>query len=96
MPRRTLTWPCRSSPTIAGLLYNVGQCHERQGNVKKAEEFYRQCLTKVPEHIEGQQALAMLLVKQGRKTEAKEVVHTWLASQPKVADAYAQDGRAAA
>src|SRR5688572_26658319 len=29
---------------------------------------------------------------QGRKTEAKEATHLWLASNPKLADAYAQDG----
>jgi tetratricopeptide (TPR) repeat protein len=79
-------------PEDPGLVYNVGQCYERQGNAKKAEECYRLCLKKDENHVEGQVALTSLLMKQGRKTEAKEVVHTWLASQPKEAGAYAQDG----
>jgi tetratricopeptide (TPR) repeat protein len=79
-------------PGDAGLIYNVGQCYEHQGNVQKAEETYRLCLKQDANHVEGQSALIKLLMKQGRKTEAKEVVHTWLVSQPKLAAAYAHDG----
>jgi tetratricopeptide (TPR) repeat protein len=79
-------------PGDAGLIYNVGQCYEHQGNVAKAEETYRLCLKQDANHVEGQSALIKLLMKQGRKTEAKDVVHTWLVSQPKLAAAYAHDG----
>lgn len=90
--RESFEFALSLKPDDAGLLYNVGQCFERQGNVKKAEECYRLCLQKEESHIEGQQALTKLLLTQGRKTEAKDAVQTWLAAQPKVAEAYAQDG----
>ncbi len=79
-------------PGDPGLTYNVGQCYEHQGNAKKAEESYKLCLNKDPNHLQGQSALIKLLVNQGRTSEAKDVVQTWLVSQPKLADAFAHDG----
>jgi Flp pilus assembly protein TadD len=78
-------------PEDPGLAYNLGQCYDRLGDVKKAEETYHVCLDKDPNHAEGRHALARLLMLQGRRSEAEQTIQTWLVAQPKVADAYAAD-----
>src|SRR5262249_33060608 len=54
-------------------------------------EAYRLCLDKDPNHAGGRQALARLLMFQGRRSEAEQTIQTWLVAQPKAADAYAAD-----
>ena len=76
----------------AGLLYNLGECYDRMGDAAKAERYYQQCLRLEPNHPACRHALAVLLVRTGRRPEAETMVATWLASQPKLAAAYAEDG----
>lgn len=79
-------------PGDASLLYNAGQCHERAGNAAKAEQYYNACLQKAPNHPACRNGLAALMVRQGRRDEAVRMVEGWLASQPRLAAAYAADG----
>jgi tetratricopeptide (TPR) repeat protein len=79
-------------PEDPGLLYNIGECHDRLGNAPKAEQCYRQCLQQSPNLAECRHALVVLLVRSGRQPEAVQVVHAWLASEPKLAAAYVEDG----
>lgn len=79
-------------PDDAGLLYNIGQCHDRLGDYAKAEHFYRQCLQHAPNHAESRYALAVTLYRTGRRTEANQMIQDWLTQQPELADPYALDG----
>src|SRR5436309_1962184 len=53
-------------PGDPGLLYNVGQCYDRQGGGSQAERYYGDCLKQTPEHPACRHALASLLVREGR------------------------------
>jgi tetratricopeptide (TPR) repeat protein len=79
-------------PDDSALLYNVGECHDRLGNTAKAEQCYRQCLQQAPNLAECRHALVVLLVRTGRRPDAVQLVQGWLASAPKLAAAYVEDG----
>jgi tetratricopeptide (TPR) repeat protein len=79
-------------PGDAGLLYNAAQCYDRTGNPARAEQYYNACLQRAPNHAGGRNALATLMVRQGRRDEAVTMIEGWLAGQPKLAAAYAADG----
>jgi tetratricopeptide (TPR) repeat protein len=79
-------------PGDATLLYNAGQCYDQASNSAKAESYYNACLQKSPNHAGCRNALAALMLRQGRRDEATQMVEAWLASQPKLAAAHAADG----
>ena len=79
-------------PEDPALLYNIGECHDRLGNTAKAEQCYRQCLQQAPNLAECRHALVVLLVRTGRRPDAVQLVQGWLASAPKLAAAYVEDG----
>jgi Tfp pilus assembly protein PilF len=79
-------------PGDAALLYNAGQCYDRAGDAARAESYYKACLQKAPNHAACRNALAGLMVRHGRRDDAVNMVEGWLASQPKLAAAYAADG----
>src|SRR5262249_35672747 len=58
-------------PGEANLLYNVGQCYDRQGAPAKAQEFYQLCLQRAENHAACRHALAVLLLRTGRRGEAE-------------------------
>jgi tetratricopeptide (TPR) repeat protein len=80
------------TPGDAQLLYNAGQCYDRAGNAAKAEQYYDACLQRSPNHAGGRNSFATLLLHQGRRDEAVKLIEGWLASQPRLAAAYAADG----
>jgi tetratricopeptide (TPR) repeat protein len=75
-----------------GLFYALGECCDRLGDTTKAEQYYHQCLERAPNHADCRHALASLLMRVGRKDEATGQVEAWLAREPRLAAAYAQDG----
>jgi Tfp pilus assembly protein PilF len=79
-------------PGDAGLLYNIGECYDRQNVPAQAEKFYNDCLQQDPNHAPCRHALAALLVRQGRSADAARMIDAWLAREPKRADPYALDG----
>jgi tetratricopeptide (TPR) repeat protein len=79
-------------PGDPNLLYDVGQCYDRLGKAAPAEQRYTQCLAREPGHAECRHALAELLLRQGRRSEAVGMVEDWLRRQPELAAAYAEDG----
>jgi Flp pilus assembly protein TadD len=79
-------------PTDPGLLYNIGQCCDRLEDTAKAERYYGQCLLQAPNHVECRHALASMLVRVGRKDDAARLIEGWLAREPRLAAAYAEDG----
>src|SRR6266404_1655979 len=79
-------------PNDPGLLYNVGECYDRLGDPAKAERSYNECLVQTPNHTDCRHALASMLVRVGRKEDATRLVEDWLAREPRLAAAYAEDG----
>jgi tetratricopeptide (TPR) repeat protein len=79
-------------PEDPALLYNVGQCYDRLGDMAKAERYYGQCILRAPNHVECRHALASMLVRVGRKDDAARLIEDWLAREPRLAAAYAEDG----
>lgn len=79
-------------PNNFTLLYNLGQCYDRLGQVDQAEQIYRRCLQQDANHADCRHALAVLLVQHGRLGEAQDMVQDWLTRQPTLSAAYAEDG----
>ena len=65
-------------PGDPDLLYDVGQCCDRLGQDAAAERAYSDCIQRSPNHAECRHALATLLVRHGRWSEATTMVHDWL------------------
>jgi Flp pilus assembly protein TadD len=79
-------------PEDPNLVYDIGQCFDRQGDKVQAEKYYRQCLEKVDNHAECRHALAVLLYRSGRQAEAEKMIQDWLLRAPELAGPYAEDG----
>jgi Tfp pilus assembly protein PilF len=82
----------KHQPKDPAILYNVGQCYDRQNNTAKAESFYKQCLEQDANHAPCRHALAVLSFRTGHAKEAEQLIEDWLAREPKRADAYVEDG----
>jgi Tfp pilus assembly protein PilF len=79
-------------PDDPNLLYNIGQCYDRQGANDQAEKCYVDCLAKAPDNVPCRFALAAMQVRTGRLTDARHMTEVWLTGYPKQADPYALDG----
>lgn len=78
-------------PEDPGIHYNIGQCFAQLGDPAKAEHHYRVCLAKDARNAECRHELIRLLLLQGRRREADEMIQTWLTSRPDSADPYVAD-----
>jgi Flp pilus assembly protein TadD len=76
----------------ANLQYNLGQCCDRLGQADRAEAYYKQCLEIAKNHAACRHALAVLLYRTGRRTEADRMIEDWLIAEPQRSDAYLEDG----
>ncbi len=90
--RQTFARALKLKPGDPDLLFNLGQCYDRQGEIKQAEKTYLACLNESPRHTAARHALIHLLVRDNRPKEARQRVQKWIQSQPRDADAYALDG----
>ena len=79
------------TPQDPALLYNLGQCNDRLGDWRKAEQYYLTCLQVSPTHRDARQAQASILYRTGRTQEANQMIMEWLEQQPNLADAYVLD-----
>jgi Flp pilus assembly protein TadD len=79
-------------PENPDLLYNLGQCHDRLAEAARAEHYYRETLLRSPNHPECRHALTLLLVRQGRRDEAVQMVADWMRQSSTESAAYAEDG----
>jgi Tfp pilus assembly protein PilF len=79
-------------PEDGNLLFNIGQCLERQGDLAHAEKWYRQCLEKSANQGDCRHALAALRFRTGRRPEAEKMVRDWLAEAPQLAGPFAESG----
>jgi Flp pilus assembly protein TadD len=64
-------------------LFNLGNLYYKQGNLKKAEEYYRHALDLDRNNPDIMNNLANLLKDENRTAEAKEMIHQALAIQRK-------------
>jgi Tfp pilus assembly protein PilF len=79
-------------PEDASLLYNIGQCYERLGQTRQAEQVYQESLRLDTNRADCRHALTTLMVNSGRFAEARAMVQDWLGREPKCAAAYVEDG----
>jgi tetratricopeptide (TPR) repeat protein len=79
-------------PNDIGLIYNVGYCSERAGDLNTALQCYDQCVRAEPDNGTYRHALASVLLRQGRRSDAICVVQNWLAQHPSWAEPYTLDG----
>jgi tetratricopeptide (TPR) repeat protein len=90
--RQSFEAALRVKPNDGHLLFNIGQCYDRLGSTQKAESYYQQCLEVSPNHAPCRRALAVLWLKDGKRKEVEQFTEDWLAREPKLADAYVEDG----
>jgi tetratricopeptide (TPR) repeat protein len=83
-----------ADPRDADSYYNIAATYHRMGrqsrsesDLKLAEKYYNDCFNHDPNHVECHRGLAVLLVEQGRKDEAFQLLQRWADCQPKLADA---------
>lgn len=79
-------------PEDPALLYNIGSCYDRLGKSAKAEQYYNACLQRAPNHTSCRHALAVMLVRDQRRDDASRMIAGWIAAEPQLAAAYAEDG----
>lgn len=71
-------------PENADAYYNIAAVNHHIGHVgnnpvlyKQAEEYYKLCLTKNPNHVSAYRGLAVWYMEQGRNAEAYELLKAW-------------------
>jgi tetratricopeptide (TPR) repeat protein len=90
--REDFEFVLQTTPNDANTLFNAGQCCDRMGELRKAEDYYQLCLNQNPKHALCRQAQARLLRDTDRRQQAEDQVEEWLRKEPELADAFALDG----
>lgn len=80
------------SPQDPALLYNAGQCLDRLGDWRRAEQYYITCLQINANNGDARHGLASLLYRTGRAPEAQRMIDEWMKAEPDRADALVLDG----
>jgi tetratricopeptide (TPR) repeat protein len=82
-----------ADPNNADGYYNLGATYHRLGRLRnqseslaRAETCYRQCLERNPNHRDCHRGLAVLLIEEGRTTEAFTSIQTWATQSPSLAE----------
>ncbi len=78
-------------PNDAVLIYNMGQCYERRGDLAHAEQYYANCLERDPKHADARLALISVQYRTGRAGAANLAIESWLKQQPVSVDALVAD-----
>jgi len=79
-------------PDDPDLLFHLARCTDRMGLAADAERQYRDCLERAADHAEARQALAVLLIRRGRRDEAVKMAEDWLRERPQLSGPYVLDG----
>jgi Tfp pilus assembly protein PilF len=72
--------------------YNLANAAHQNGNLELAERSYQASLKLQPDYGPCRHGLALLLLQQNRGDEARNLVESWLAEKPMLADAQAEYG----
>jgi tetratricopeptide (TPR) repeat protein len=67
---------------LARTYHQLGKLHKQTATLQQAEGYYHQCLDHDPNHQDCYRGLAVLLVEQGRSTDAFKLVEGWSARNP--------------
>ncbi len=84
----------RLQPELPEAWHNLGVAKRLLGDLPAAETALRRSLTLQPETVETRYNLSLVLIDQGRPTEALPHLDAWLAESPNDAGAHAQRGDA--
>lgn len=71
---------------IAAVYHRLGDLYRRTDDYARAESYYQLALSKNPHHLAARRGLAVLLVTQGRATEAVAMLQNWAATAPQWAE----------
>jgi tetratricopeptide (TPR) repeat protein len=78
-------------PQDAVLLYNAGQCHDRLGQLAKAEQCYTYCIQLDAKHSDAHLALIGLYYRTGRVDVANQKIQDWFKQDPRSPAPYVAD-----
>jgi tetratricopeptide (TPR) repeat protein len=67
---------------LARTYHQLGKLHGSKTDLQQAESYYHQCLDHDPEKQDCYRGLAVLLVEQGRSTDAFKLMEGWAARAP--------------
>lgn len=67
---------------LARTYHQLGKLHNQKSDLQQAESYYHQCLDHDPNHQDCHRGLAVLLVEQGRSTDAFKLIEGWAARNP--------------
>lgn len=82
----------KQDPTNPDTLYNLATTYHQHGQLREAERYYRQALQRNSNHAECRHNYYLLLVSEGRTSEAVADAQGWLKTSPQSADALTQLG----
>jgi tetratricopeptide (TPR) repeat protein len=70
---------------LARTHHQLGKLHHQPSDMQQAESYYHQCLDRNPMHQDCYRGLAVLLVEQGRSSDAFTLINSWVARNPSAA-----------
>lgn len=70
---------------LARTYHQLGKLHNQPADLQQAESYYHQCLDRDPNRTDCYRALAVLLVDEGRATDAFRLMEGWAARNPSAA-----------
>jgi tetratricopeptide (TPR) repeat protein len=71
---------------LAATYHKLGRVRNQPEDLARAENCYRQCLDRDPNHHDCHRGLTVLLAEQGRTDEAFRLAQNWVDQQPSLAD----------
>ncbi len=71
---------------LAATYHQLGKQQSNDSYLQQAENYYKQCLQRSPNHRECHRGLAVLLVERNRTDEALQLVEAWSQRSPMLAD----------
>lgn len=78
-------------PGDADLLFEVGRCHGKLGQIAQAEALYKDCVARDPDHADARHAWLVLMLGDRREAEGRAMVAAWMRSRPDRGGPYAED-----
>ena len=71
---------------LAATYHRMGTVNGNPNDLKQAEQYYRMCQDRDPDHVQSYRGLAVLMVQEGRSEEAFRLIENWADRQPALAE----------